>query len=381
VHAHQNIGSRTGLIFRAAFAAALIFPARNGREKSRRATVFAAQCEMVAHRHGPVVLSVIANLTFVVLLGAVTIQRGGIQPAEIQATIGGFFTSDEPAGRPPEGGGAPLPSFSVTTAAPAEALTPSVITTTAPAVLSFSVPTSSVSLPGLPSGAFGGRGGTGGGTGTGVGQGSGAGSGSGTGGGNGRGSGGSGAPMADTRIPIILVYTTYESISWSATQLKEARATGDARFNKVLNDLHSTFRVVAVETVNNNNAGANRYTTSIDERPESGNLDNKDIVTNARLIYELALSHPEAAAIVYCAGWEDTDGTPEGRALSEELGRRLAGVGMRLYLMTFSRSKGWGGSTPLQISGKITGGGFRNSVSDISYELGKTYTPPQQGDP
>jgi len=364
VHAHQNIGGRTGLVFRAAFAAALIFPARNGREKSKRATVFAAKAERVALNHGPTILSVVVNLAIVVLLGAVTIQRGGIQPAEIQATIGGFFTSDDSDGRPPEGGGAPLPSFSVTTVAPAEAVAPSVITTTAPAVLAFNVPTSNVSLPGLPSGAFGGRGGTGGGTGTGVGQGSGAGSGSGTGGGNGRGSGGSGAPMNDTRIPIILVYTTYDSINWSDTQLKEARATGDARFNKVLSDLHSTFRVIAVETVSNNNASDDRHTTSLNDLPSSDNLDNKDIMTNARLIYELALTHPEAAAIVYCAGWEDTD--YDSDPLGAELGRQLAGMGIKFYMMTFSRFKGWGAKNPFLATSKITGGGFCTVGEEIA---------------
>jgi len=378
VHAHQNIGGRTGLVFRAAFAAALIFPARNGREKSKRATVFAAKAERVALNHGPTILSVVVNLAIVVLLGAVTIQRGGIQPAEIQATIGGFFTSDDSDGRPPEGGGAALPSFSVATVAPAEAVAPSVITTTAPAVLAFTVPTSSVSLPGLPSGAFGGRGGTGGGTGTGVGQGSGDGSGSGSGGGNGRGSGGSGAPMTDTRIPIILVYTEFDSINWSNTQLKEARASSVARFEKVLSELNATFRVLAVETVRNNNATGNRV-DDLGDLSSSDNLDNKDIMTNARLIYELALAHPEAAAIVYCAGWEDTDFDSD--PLGAELGRRIEGMGMRFYMMTFSRFKGWGSKNPFLATSKIAGGGFRNSAADISYELEKSFTPPKQSDP
>lgn len=202
MHAPKNIGSRNGLVFRAAFAVALVFPARNARGKSKRAAAFAANAERVALNHGPTVLAVVVNLAIVVLLGAVTIQRGGFQPAEIEATIGGFFTPDDSGGRPPEGGGAPLQQ-AVAQASHLTVSTPpvvefSAITSSVPSPIQFTVPVATPQVSSLVASGATSSSGTGGGARGGVEGGQGSGSGKGIGSGTGRSQNGGSATGAGT---------------------------------------------------------------------------------------------------------------------------------------------------------------------------------------
>jgi len=373
----------------------MLLPDRNVSRKAARALFFAKKVEENTQKHAAAGIAVALNIFVLALIGNVTVRRSeGKRGDVMDANIENFIKP--PAGKPPGGGGgSEALAQALTQMNVASVPTPTVqavVTTTVPNALQFALPTATsvaqlANAMASVTASTVGKGGNGQGTGQGNGNGAGIGPGSGTGQGGGQGAGqgqGKNDGEIDRRIPVILIYTEYNSINWYDPSLKESENESSRRMDKVLKEIYQTFRVVAMKTTRNNNAQGNTAKGTIPfpgseeemKFPDSTDLKSP-IPTNGRLVLDLAQAHPEAAAIIFCGGWEDGSTTQGSHALGEELGRRLTTLNKQFYMMTFSKSKGFSRNNPFEKTAKVAGGGFKNSAKDIAYELGKTYVPPQ----
>ena len=345
-------------------------PARSARVKKAVAQRVIKRLRSTTQRHGPLILSVLVNLAIIVLLGSYTINRGIVRDAEMEATIEMSQPGSESGAKSESEANASstiaIPEIQPTVPTIPDNSMITAITTVAPSLIAFTMPPTHVEIPKFPKNGQGTVSGTGAGSGIGSGSGTGSGTGNGSGSGTGTGTGIGSGNNPDYKFPVILIYTTYDSIAWSDSNLKEARNMSQTRFDSVLADINKTFNVVATATTLNNNISSNANAAG-EELPGSNHLNN--VTTNAKLVYDLAQQYPEAVAVIFCGGWEDTTNDPASFELGAVLGNKLVEMKKKFYMLTLSTWSGNSSRNAFLPTGKVTGGGFKHNSEEIKYDL------------